>query len=980
MTDETPTEPVEVDRRAGADLEGELRTDELHRRLYAQDASIYEQQPTGVAYPRDAGDLTALVETARRLDLSLIPRGGGTSLAGQCVGDGLVVDIGRHMDRILEVDEEEQWARVQPGVVLDDLNRALAGAGLMFGPDTSTADQCQIGGMIGNNSCGSHSIYYGTTRDHLLEVELVLSDGSRVTVGPWDDETYREKRQGEGRLAEALRVVEREVGEHRDLIADRYPRPDLLRRNSGYALDALLRQRPHDPEGEPFSLLPLLCGSEGTLGVVAEAKLNLVERPETKLLVCAHFESLGRALRATEVAVEREPAAVELMDRRILEITEAHPEQRKNRFFVEGDPAAILVLEYYGDSREDVEAQADRAVSDLEEAGLGYAFPRVHPPDDGRVWELRKAGLGMLMGVEGDTKPVTVVEDTAVAVEDLPEYISDFSDVMERHGTQCVYYAHASVGELHLRPELDLKDREGAETFVEIAEEIAELVRSYDGSLSGEHGDGRVRSPMLEKFYGEEIVEIYRRVKGAFDPDGIFNPGAIVDPAPIDEDWRVDPGESTPEIETYFDWSEDAGLVRSVEKCNGAGVCRKNAEAGGTMCPSYHATQEELDTTRGRANVFRQLLYAEKPARAFESEQLREALDLCLSCKACKTECPAGVDMAKMKAEFFQQYYDRRGGPPRSAAFFGRFREFAELAAIWPWLVNLLLQWSLVRWIVDRWYGLAPDRELPTFAAQTFGSWFDARETLEEEQARGTVWLYVDPFTEFNEPEVGRSAVRVLEAGGFRVERFPVDDDGRTYISKGLVREARELTRGNLERLEPLLEEYPDRPIVGLEPSALLTFRDEAPDLVDEPLRGVAESVGERARLLEEFVVEASEAENFGASWAEEGLGDVHLHGHCHQKALVGTEPTERALRIAGYDVETIPSGCCGMAGSFGYEADHYEVSMEIGELNLFPAVRGMAGDAELAAPGTSCREQIAAGTDRRARHPAVLLDEALGE
>jgi len=980
MTADLPTDRDGLEEAAREQVNGEVRTDRLYRRLYAQDASIYEREPTGVAYPRDADDLRSVVEFAHQFGIPLIPRGGGTSLAGQCVGEGLVVDIGRHMDEILEVDADEGWVRVQPGVVLDDLNRHLESVGLMFGPDTSTADQCQIGGMIGNNSCGSHSVYYGTTRDHVLEVDLVLSDGTRVSVEPWNTESYRARRERDDRLGEILRALEGELAEHGELIRERYPRPDLLRRNTGYALDVLLDRQPHDPDGKPFSLLPLICGSEGTLGMVTEAKLNLVERPETNLLVCAHFESLNRALRATVHAVEHDPAAVELMDQRILRLTEEHPEQKKNRFFVEGDPGAILVIEVYGDSPEDVEARADGIVDDLKESGLGYAFPRVEPPDDDRVWKLRKAGLGMLMGIKGDRKPVTVVEDTAVGLGDLPDYVSDFSDVMERYGTQCVYYAHASVGELHLRPELNLKDRDDAETFVEIAEDVVDLVRSYDGSLSGEHGDGRVRSQLLEKYYGTEIVDLFGRVKGLFDPDGLLNPGTIVDPEPIDQAWRVEPGEPTPELDTYFDWSEDAGLVRAVEKCNGAGVCRKNAEAGGTMCPSYMATQDELDTTRGRANVFRQLLQGEEPATAFESDELREALDLCLSCKACKTECPAGVDMARMKAEFSQQHYDREGGPPRSASFFGRFREHAEWAAVWPWLANAMIQFALIRWIVDWWYDLAPERSLPTFAGEPFTDWFEHHDSLSSEDARGTVWLYVDPFTEFNEPEVGRAAVRVLEAGGYRVERLPVDDDGRTHISKGLVREARELSESNLAELAPLFDEHPDRPVVGLEPSALLTFRDETPDLIDGSLAGTAEELAGRAHLFEEFVAEACEAGKFGDPWKSGEAGAVRLHGHCHQKALVGNEPTERALEIAGYDVETIPSGCCGMAGSFGYEAGHYEVSMEIGELVLFPAVRDTEPEAAIAAPGTSCRHQIADGTEREAEHPARLMERALAE
>ena len=957
MTDRM--QPSELSKRAAdieRDLTGDLHLDELHRRLYAQDASIYEKQPAGVAYPKSADDIQQLVGFAEDLGLSLIPRGGGTSLAGQCVGDGLVVDVGRHMNDILEVDEEEGWVRVQPGIVLDDLNRYLVDYGLMFGPDTSTSDQCQIGGMIGNNSCGSHSVYYGTTRDHVLELEIVLTDGERVRVGQWD-----------------------EIESNRELIGERYPRQDMMRRNSGYALDEMLARRPFQGEGDPFSLTRMLCGSEGTLAFVTEAKLNLVKRPGTNLLACAHFETLQEALRATVKAVEYDPAAVELMDKRILDLTREHPEHRKNRFFVEGDPGAILVIEFYGDSEEDVENQAKEAIEGLEAEDFGYAYPLVRPPKDKRVWKLRKAGLGMLMGIKGDRKPVTVVEDTAVALDELPDYISDFSEIMDDYSTQCVYYAHASVGELHLRPELNLKQPGDAEKFEGIARDVADLVRDYRGSLSGEHGDGRVRSPLLERFYGEEIVDIFRRIKGAFDPKGIMNPDKIVDPEPIDEPWRVEPGRETPEVDTVFDWSSDEGLVRAVEKCNGAGVCRKRAQAGGTMCPSYMATLDEKDTTRGRANVFRQLLYGDAAEDAFASETLHDALDLCLSCKGCKTECPANVDMARMKAEFTQHYHDEHGAP-QSAKFFGNYRKYARFAAIFPWLANFMASFFLTRWFIDKIVGISPQRQLPSFAGTRFSTWFERRDGLGAEEAGESVWLYVDPFTEFNEPEVGKAAVRVLEAGGYRVELFPIDDDGRTHLSKGLVRKAREITNENLRAVDSLLEQHPTRSVIGLEPSSLLTFRDETPDLADPDVRGTAEELAERALLFEEFVEGAIEEGHYDGEWGASGLGVAHVHGHCHQKALVGTESTERVLEDAGYTVETIPSGCCGMAGSFGYEDDHYDVSMEIGELVLFPAVRDAAESDAIAAPGTSCRHQIVDGTGREADHPAVLLERALSD
>jgi FAD/FMN-containing dehydrogenase/Fe-S oxidoreductase len=967
--------------RLSEDIEGEVKSDRLYRMLYAQDASVYQNEPLGVVFPRNARDVQAIVKVAAAFDIPLIPRAGGTSLAGQCVGKGLVVDLGRHMNEILEVNVEEGWVRVQPGVILDDLNRHLAQYDLFFGPDTSTSNRCMLGGMIGNNSCGSHSIYYGNTREHLLELEIVLADGSRATVGEWSDVEYRQQLEREDLLGEALRTIDEGVRKHADLIEERYPRPDVIRRNTGYPFDDILIRRPFADNEQKFSLPRFLCGTEGTLALTTEAKLNVVPAPRKKLLVCAHFESLEASLEAVVHAVEHDVAAAELMDKRILDQTKNNIEQRKNRFFVEGDPAAILVVEFYRATDEELEEAARALIDDFMDAGFGYAYPIVRPPRDKAVWELRKAGLGLLMGIEGDKKPVTVVEDTAVSVQVLPEYIAEFSEIMETYGTQCVYYAHASVGELHLRPELNLKDPEDVEKFKGIAYDVADLVQEFGGALSGEHGDGRLRAPLLERFYGEELMAFHEEVKRAFDPQGLLNPGDIIDPPEMDADFRFEPGKPTPEVDTVFDWSADQGLIRAVEKCNGAGACRKRAEAGGTMCPSYMATLDERDTTRGRANVFRQLLMSPDPRQAFTSEELESAMDLCLSCKACKSECPASVDMARMKAEFLQQNHDAKG-TPLSAWFFGNYQMLSRLAAILPWLTNFFMCFFITRAIMGWMLDLAPERSLPTYASQRFSTLMakhNRANGAHDADDRPTVWLYADPFTEYTEPEIGMAAVRVLEAGGYRVELLPIDDDGRTMLSKGLVRKARDLTRDNLSKLAPLLDQYPERDVVGIEPSALLTFRDEAPDLAGE-LRDVAEDLASRSFTFEEFVDEACKDGRFKAAWTDDSLPSVSLHGHCHQKTLVGIEPTRRALEIAGYDVEVLQTGCCGMAGSFGYEADHYDVSMDIGELVLFPAVRDRDESISIAAPGTSCRHQIKDGTDRASHHPAVLLAEALAD
>lgn len=959
-------------------VDGEVHWDKLHRLLYSQDASVYQEEPLGVAYPRSREDVQEICRRADELGISLIPRAAGTSLAGNCVGPGLVVDTGRHMNQILELNVEERWVRVQPGVILDELNRFLAPYGLFFGPDTSTANRCMIGGMIGNNSCGSHSILYGTTMTHVLELGVVFSDGEYELLEPWDEETLQEKMRGSGRMARGLRALDRIARSEAALIEERYPRRDVLRRNTGYPLDDIVARAPYREDGEDFSLARFMCGTEGTLGFVTEAKLNLVDKPKRNILVCAHFGTLEEALRATVEAVDMQPAAVELMDKRVLDLTKQNLEQARNRFWIEGDPAGVLVVEFYANTQLDLDEKAEALIKRFREKGLGYAYPIVHPPQDKAVWDVRKAGLGLLMGVEGDIKPVTVVEDTAVPVDVLPEYIHEFSQIMDAYGTACVYYAHASVGLLHLRPELNLKDSADVERFKGIARDVADLVKRYRGALSGEHGDGRVRSPLLERFYGPEIMALHREVKEAFDPNGTMNPAIIIDPKPIDEGFRFKVGAPTPVVKTFYRFEAEQGLVRAAELCNGAGVCRKEATAGGTMCPSYMATKDEKDSTRGRANVFRQVLTgAENPEEAFESEELKEALDLCLSCKGCKSECPANVDMARLKGEFLQHYYDRKGMPP-SAWLFGNYGRMSRLGMIWPWFANFMLTFVLTRWIFNRFFGIAKERQMPLLASQTFDQAFRAyRKKHGEPQEGEHVWLYVDPFTDFTEPHVGIAAVEVLEAAGFKVERFMIRDDGRTLLSKGLIRDAKKMVEESLRRVAEALKGEPDRPVVGLEPSSLLTFRDEYLELASDEMQPVAKNLAERSYLLEDFLVERME-DLPEELWVEGTVEPALLQGHCHQRALVGTASTELILMEAGYSVESLSTGCCGMAGSFGYEADHYEVSMQIGELVLFPKLREADQEALVVAPGTSCRHQIADGVQREAVHTAVALARRL--
>ncbi len=945
-------------------IDGDVLIDPIHRKLYSTDASVYQQLPIGVVRPRHREDCEAIVRFAAEHDLPLIPRAAGTSLAGQCVGSGLVVDVSKHMTDVLEVNAEQHWVRVQPGVILDDLNDSLAPLGLMFGPETSTSNRCMIGGMIGNNAAGSHSIVHGTTREHVLDVEAVLADGSTTRFGPMDEDDLSAVRRRDDLEGAIYREVVDLLQIHGDHIRQCSPRPEILRRNTGYPLDGLLEQR-------PLNLSRLMCGSEGTLALITEARLNLIPVPRHNLVVCAHFHGLDEGTRGTVLALQHDPSAVELMDGAILELSKQNIEAARNRFWVQGDPEAVLAIELFDDDPARLEQRAEALIKAFGEAGMGYAFPIVESARVPQVWAVRKAGLGLLTGKRGDHKPVTVIEDVAVAPADLPAYVSRMQDLMDRHGADAVYYGHASVGELHVRPVLSLRDPDDVRRFRAIASDVADLAGEFDASLAGEHGVGRLRAQFIEQVLGAEFVALLRRVKRAFDPDGLFNPGKIVDALPMDTDLRIDPSRPVPEIDTILDWSADQGLLRAAERCNGAGACRKSPGRG-TMCPSYMATGEELHSTRGRANLLRQLLSSEDPHTALSSYELAEAMELCLSCKGCASECPSSVDVARMKAEFLQHHHDTHG-TPLSSYVLGQFGWFASMARYTPTIASAFSNTGLAKKIL----GVDPRRVVPSFAARTFSAWFRGHAPHDRAGERGEVVLFVDEFTEYTDPAVGVAATEFLEAAGYTVTAPSGLDSGRTQISKGLLRKARAAFERALRVLHPFAEQ--GLPIVGLEPSAILGFRDEAPDLVrGEDMATLAAAVADHALLFEEFVVQEAGAGRLDlVEFADEIPEHILLHGHCHQKSLVGVEPSVGALElIPGARVEVIPSGCCGMAGSFGYH--HYDVSMAIGEQVLFPAVRAASDDTVLAAPGTSCRHQIHDGTARTALHPAQILRGAI--
>jgi len=954
-------------------LRGDVRFDAASRLLYATDASMYQVDPIGVVIPRDADDVAVAIDVAKRQQVALLPRGGGTSLTGQTVNRALVMDLSRHMNAVLEVNTEERWARVQPGVVQDELNAHVRPLGLLFGPDTSTSNRATLGGMIGNNSGGSHSIAYGLTVEHVIELTAILADGSRVVFKELTPAELEAKARGGDTEGRIYREVLRLRAEYADEIRARYPA--YWRRVAGYNLNELLGPFPARvpgrttaSNGAPLNIARVLVGSEGTLMTVVEAKVRLMERPKKTALDVIHYADIQEALESSQSILETGPYAVELTDKLILDLARDNIEQSKRMGFVNGDPGAILIVEYAGDTEAEVRAKVEALEAKRQRERFGYAAHLAFDPAEQQsIWKLRKAGLGLLLGMKGDKKPIAFVEDTAVDPKHLATFVPRFRDIFKRHDATGAYYGHCSVGCLHIRPVIDLKTRRGLEQVRAIADEITDLVLEFGGTISSEHGDGRARSPFLERMYGPRLMQAFREFKRAFDPEGRMNPGNIVDSPGITEQLRYGAQYTTWEPATLLDFTGQGGFARAVEMCNGVGVCRKTLE--GTMCPSYMVTRDEEHTTRGRANALRAVLSGALPPAEFTGKRLHEVMDLCLECKGCKAECPSNVDMAKLKYEFLYHYHRAHGLPLRNRLF-GRIADLNRAGARWPSLANRMANLAPSRWLLERVAGIDRRRPLPAFAGETFTDWF-ARQSSPPAAPRGEVVLFADTFVTYNAPQIGQAAVRFLERAGYRVIVPERKCCGRPLISKGMLDEARANAAWNVERLHPYVER--GVPIIGLEPSCLLTLRDEWVDLVrTEPARAVARA----SFLLEEFV---ARERGRGLELAFAGRGRrVLLHGHCHQKAMVGTAPTVAALRWAGFEVSEVDSGCCGMAGSFGFEREHYDVSVAIGNRRLAPAVKAAAADTEIVAPGISCRQQIEHLAGRRAKHPAEMLWEAL--
>ena len=942
-------------------IAGEVRMDKYNRLMYSTDASMYQMTPIGVVIPRTADDVEAAIRIAKEHGVPVMPRGGGTALAGQTTNHAIIIDFSKYMRNIVEVSPEERWAKVQPGIVNNHLSAAVRNHGLMYGPDPVTSARATIGGGIGNNSCGPHSVIYGKTLDHILEVDAILSDGSRVHFAPTTGSLLEDK-MSENTLEGAIyRETRRLAWENSAEIEQRFPK--ILRRVMGYNLDDFMG------EG-PMNLTRAVVGSEGTLVAVTEAKVNLVPVPQYKGLGVVHFTDLIECMEASVPILEHSPSAVELIGHMIIDNCKVNAGYRHLLNYFIGEPRELLLVEFYGDSPREVQSKLEALKADMEHRRLGYATMISNDPQEQRRWyALREAGLGLAMALKGDAKPLPYVEDTAVSPEQLPEYVRRFEEIVARHDTESAYYGHASTGCLHIRPVVNMKQHEGVEKMASIAEEISDLVLEFGGSLTGEHGDGIVRGVFTEKMFGSDIYQAFKELKSAFDPDSIMNPGKIIETPGIRENLRIGPDYKTFEVPTYLDFSEDGGFSAHVEMCNSQGACRK---LDGGMCPSFMVTRDEEHSTRARATMLRMIVSGALPAEELTGDRLYQTMDLCVECKACKAECPSNVDMAKLKYEFLNIYHQENGYGLNNR-FFGNVDLLSKMGAFFAPISNWMMNTSFSKQLLEKTIGIDKRRQLPNFAPQTFQQWFRSRvDTETHKNPKGMVVLFPDTTTNYNHPELGIATVNILEKLGYEVILPNSRCCGRPMLSNGMMSQAKANVDFNISSIYPFVEK--GAKLVGIEPSCALGFISDFSDLASEPEK--AKEISENTMLIEDFFLYATKEEDFQFTNPPQNQ-KVVFHGHCHQKALVGTTSAMEVLKtIPGLEPVEIKSGCCGMAGSFGFYKDHFDISTQIGEDTLFPAIREENDDVIVVSEGVSCRQQIEQGTQRKTKHLVELLSD----
>lgn len=963
---------------------GDIYFDELHRIAYATDASIYRQLPKLVCYPRNKSDIKHLLEFAIETKNTIISRTAGTSLAGQVVGNGIIMDLSRYFNNILELNLSQRYVVVEPGLVLDVLNNHLKSFKLFFGPETSTSNRCMIGGMIGNNSCGARSGIYGSVRDHLLEVDVILSDGSEATFGDIEKETFEQKCKLpnlEGKIYRCIRNI-LTIAENQQKIMQFYPDWQVNRRNTGYALDILLQSDLFGYGTKKFNLAKLIAGSEGTLAIVTSAKLNLVDIPPSNvILLCVHFNSLQEALMTNIEILNFNPTAVELLDGKILELTKNNLSQQKNRFFIKGDPAALLIIEFARDNHEDLCRTIVQCIDALRSKNFGYEHVIIDGEDIKKVWDLRKAGLGILTSDASDLKPITFTEDIAVNPKLLPSFVQEVEFLFSRYQIKCVFYAHVATGEIHLKPILNLKLPEHVSLMKKLAHEMVLLVKKYRGSLSGEHGDGFLRSEFLPEFYGTDVYNLFREVKKTFDPDNLLNRGKIVDSPPMHVNLRTNGASPNFNFNTFLKFRIEGDILHAVERCNGSADCRRPPQIAYGMCPTYMATMNEIDTTRARANLLREFLSFSKKPNPFHHKELFDVLKHCIMCKACKAECPSGIDITAYKMEFLYQWY-KKYPPDLRTIFIANIHRILHIASLFPSLYNYVVSQNVFFSILKNILKIAQQRSFPLLHKTTLRKLLKknlARCNVSVRNPKGKVVLFIDEFSNFYDVDVGFDCAELLWKLGYQVIFYDHSASGRSYLTKGFLKQAKKLAKKNITFFSDIVDE--DCPLVGIEPSAILCFRDEYLHLCDDSDLDKAMRLAQNTMLLEEFFVKEVKKGNITQDNFSSEPMKMIIHGHCHQKALVGNELLLQMMRFPkGNEVIELKTGCCGMAGSFGYEKEHYDISMKIGQLHLFPQIKSYGSDVYIIAPGTSCRQQIKDLTDRQVMHPAQLLVQKLGK
>lgn len=930
-------------------MSGEVHFDTVTRTLYSTDASNYQIEPVGIVVPKNEDDVAQALEIASKYKVAILPRGSGSSLAGQAVGHALILDLSKYLNQVLDINTEEKTVRVQAGMYLDRLNIKLNESGLKFGPDPSSAKIATVGGVVGNNATGAHSILYGMAGDNVEACKLFNSKGQTIRL------------KCNGKANPLHKNLENLKGKYANSIKKNFPK--LWRRASGYSLNYFL--------DDNFNPAKLLAGSEGTLGLATDFTLKLVDKPKNTGLAILEFDSIIRAMETLPVILETNPSAIELVDKYLIDLTRSNPSYSKKLTFIEGNPEAILIVEFDGKNESEVEKKTKKLATHLKskriDCILKYAFS---PESQSNVWEVRRAGLGLLMSKRSEFKPIPCIEDVSVPVDQLSKYVEDITDLLNRLETDAGFYGHASAGCLHIRPLVNLKSESGIEIMGELTEETFKLALKYGGVMSGEHGDGLQRSYLNQRLFGEELYSAMKELKSVFDPDNIFNPGKVVDTTSPKDNLRFGDSYKSQSIKTYLDWSSDNGFSGAVEMCSGQGACRKIED--GIMCPSYMATRNEIDTTRARANILRAAVSGNLPKDSMAGKEMHEVFDLCLSCKACKSECPSSVDAAKMKLEFLGHYNAKHGLSLRDRLF-GYMHEISQLASNIKPISNFIVGNSVSQQALSQ-IGIIKKRSLPILSDKNFTTWFNNRSQPANINKNKKAVYFHDTWVSYYHPKIGEATVKILEAAGFEV--VLVENRvccGRPMLSKGMIKQARQRAVKNVSLLAPYAKE--NIPIVGTEPSCILTFRDEYLDLLPE--NEEAKIVSRNSYLLDEFLFELNSTNALKIEWKNSGP-DVFYHGHCHQRSLIGNAPALEMLSLSGCSVTESGAGCCGMAGSFGYEKEHYDISKAIAEDRLIPGVNNTSSDTVIAVSGISCHHQIEDFSNRKTKNIAEVLADQI--